>query len=216
MLEWVAGYITFWGSISEAIGGLGAVLFWRHLPLFAKILAVQVVCACLTEQAGFLLTKYGKPNAWLYDIYFFLEVIMVSIASFFLTPTPTRKRILQYLIPIFLVAWGVYMFSPRLLSIGTLGLGGYSMIVVLLLSSILEMTVKGYDDRPSLLITFSLLAFFAGVIPMFSFLEYLYQLDPTAGKKLSIIVGSLCIIRYFSAAIAFFLYYRRSKTPALS
>lgn len=201
---------------TEVLAALIAIWMFRVLPTFTKLIAVQVILAGVVEQIGTYLKGQHKTNAWVYDIYLLPEFVLLTLASYFLIPSLRRKRILFVLIPIYTIVWAYYRLSPEHPPIEPLWVTGYIIIMILYLTAIIEMTIVGRDDRPSLLIAFSLLAYFAGVVPLFSLLSYLASLDKGSVSKVTVINQGLCLVRYGAFIIACILFYRRKRKMLLS
>ena len=183
-------------NASHLLAAVTGIFCWKYLSGFARIIVCQVVISAITEAVGMWLTSAGENNTWLYNIYMLPEFILIMIAGYKICPSASKKKILVIKLSVYITVWSITMifFNTGYL-LTYMYIIGALMIVFFYLLQLTQMLHDEVKDNNALLVLYSILIYFSGVIPMTGFQNYIFQNDRNAMVYLIIIIVVLNIMR---------------------
>jgi hypothetical protein len=170
----------------------------------------QVCFGFLVDVAG-LLIAFKTGNAWFYNCYFLIDIIIVNYAATLLLKQTSRKTVLIGL-AVVVSAW---LLSFRLYGITTLFnwafLLGSILTVYAYLAVLFSLLNADKSARPVALIVIGNLLYYACCIPCFGFINYLMVKNPKLATDVFHINHVFSTLRYILIGFSF-LTYRKLKT----
>lgn len=188
---------------------------WRNFSTGYKIIVLQILVALFVEIGGLYIGEIQHHNnAWLYNIYLLVEVILLTIAAVNFTKSTKLNRIFllsatlvsSYWIYLFVTKQHNQLFNWFIIISAFLSLSMY--IIVLLDNAIFSQ--KNLVHQPLFLLGSSIIIYYACIIPLFGVINYLLENSYAYARKLYYINQSVNILRYSLVVIALYLYGRQA------
>lgn len=199
-----------------AISGL--FYFRHHLPWYLKLFDIFLWLMLIVEVVGNYLSYHGTNNQWLYNIFFIVMLIAISVVYFKLLPyRKVRLAILIYLMVFlpFVIVNSLLWQPVKTLQTNQFVLGGTFIFVLAItyfwhLYSI-EETVNILTDT-GFWFSAGILLYFGVHIPMLGMMNYLWNNFPGFINNYFIVVTSIfSIILNLCFAIGFLCRSRTQK-----
>ena len=209
----LAEVITRLSDISLLLATFIAVKSWRAMPVYGKLIATQVILACLTEATGIGLTLLGFSNLIIYNLYMVAEFLLLTAAVHQIRPTRALKAWLTGAGCVYLTVWLGYLILEKP---GTLLNKPYILGCLILAAAYLWQVIQmqRYEsaDRYTLFLIYAILFFFSCIIPVLWFRGFLLNMDGKLAETVAIIIPLLNIIRYNLTSAANLLYLKKGTS----
>lgn len=199
--------------IVEAFAFLVGLICFNYLPTAYKLIAIQLIAAFIFEFSGYILRKYGIGNVWLFNIYIFLEAILLIKASrnFYLF---NNKLFLFLAIPIFF--WFYSVFKNGFNYFTSIAYVSFSIAILIVYLNLLFKSVLTYRGDlvklPTLWLAIGVILFFGCNIPYLSMLNYLCNnFNQEVNNTLHLILKTFCNLRYILMAISLIMASRQNQ-----
>lgn len=202
-------------AASAAALGTRALPNERYIPP----LRILVVAALVVELAGYVMSRNGVRNLWLYDLYLPLEFVLVLWVSCVLWPMPKRGLLFGIGLGVYAAACAYDLFYLK----GALGrisavsfLTAAMLLVPLLFASLVR--VANSPERslladPYVWVLLALMVYFAGLVPCIAFFNlFLKRNDYAAVNEVITVVQVLFVLRSALTTVACW----KLRTPALA
>jgi hypothetical protein len=200
-------FLILFGKILAILIGL---VYLRRLSTAWRLILLHVIVAIATETAGrYIGVVLHQFNLWLFNIYWFVELWLLSIPGLMLQHNYRMKRLAPGLLigNSILWIWGFYkgqMCDNLIVQQCINGIILVAIYFVLLVETMMHTT--RVLRSPEFWLSVSTILFFAISTPLHGLMNYLIDTDPVALKKLFKIVMVLNDIRYPLVALALYLY----------
>jgi hypothetical membrane protein len=195
---------------------LSGLYSFKYLDRFLKILLLQLGIYLAVVMAAYFITPgtQTNPNQWLYNVYIFLETVLLLTAAFFLTQNKEKRAGIIFLFTVFLVVFLTHITLKSITFFSSYAFIAEGITVLIVYGYIVyrETFVNGnsLSDSPVLWASLGLLIFFICNVPYFSLFDFLNKNYPHAAKLLfQIITDVLANVRYLLLAISFWLVRRQ-------
>lgn len=176
-----------------------------------KLIIVQLILAFIVQSIGMGMNIQGHENTWLFNLYMPLEVWLIGMTAYYYIRTPAIKKSLLLLLPINTIIWGVIIIQEGINAFALAAIVTESIIltfafIYILIELLQAQTKDSYITRSSTFwIAISIVIYFGCNIPLFSFLQYLMEVDMNYARLLFRINLILCIVRYVLTVYALYL-----------
>lgn len=207
---------------SEFITCLLAILAFRKLDTFSRLIAIQVCIAFLVEFIGWQMRLRQQRNTWLYNCYMPVEFSLLFIA----TDLHFKNGLKSWYPALLFIYWLCWSSEVYFQSIHVFAVKSYVTGALLLLVSYFFVLYKSAWNRISLFrqsqfwFAIGVILFFGCNIPFFSMYDYIVE---NSNKNQMVLLSNLMKVfshfRYFCTAIGFiivFLEFKSSKQKVLA
>ncbi len=188
---------------------------WRKLPVFLRLIFVEVTFSILFDTTGWLLHYFDiENNAGLYNIYWFFNLWFTGMAAWQVLNMPGFKKMALVMLYITTIAGFYFVWAKQFT-----GLASYfflsacvvlTFLYLLVLVQFLSVNTQKLFREPVFLLSVTLIIYYACNIPFWAYLNYLNQHQDSLARKLfGIITHPLNVLLYSSIAICFALAGRR-------
>jgi len=197
---------------------------YKTLNLLYKVIFYQVVIAVMVYVASYAITTYQRSlkipenNQWLFNVYVLLEAVLLMTAAWIFF----RERKLAWLIAvgflIFLLAFLYQVYDSGFFQFVNYALvtEGILIVVFYLIILYIRFTSPGYIwyRSPEFWLCIGVTIYFAGIVPFYSMLKYLYtHHQKLSGILFHLINDVLGNVRYLCIALSFFLFFKQASAP---
>lgn len=171
--------------IPEFITFVLAILTFKNLDAFSRLIAIQVIIAFLVEFAGWQMRIHQITNVWLYNLYMPIEVsLLLGAASLHFS-----KKVKLSLLIVFIFYWTCWTIEIYKFSLTNFVVRTYVIGAMILLINYFFVLYKSAWNRKSILaqsgfwFSIATILFFGCNIPFFSMHNYIvenslsYQMD---------------------------------------
>ncbi|MFA6150153.1 MAG: hypothetical protein WC716_02455 [Chitinophagaceae bacterium] len=199
---------------SEFITCLLAILIFRKLDAFSRLIAVQVCIAFLVEFLGWQMRLHLQRNTWLYNCYMPVEFSLLFIA----TRQHFKSRILAWLLVLLVFYWSCWCAEIYYQSIHVFAVKTYVIGALILLVSYFFVLYKSAWNRMSLFkqsqfwFAIGVILFFGCNIPFFSMYDYI--VENSTDYQMDLLTNLMMVFthfRYLCTAIGFILVFLEFK-----
>lgn len=200
--------------LSEFITCLLAILTFRKLDFFSRMIALQVFIAFIFELIGLQMRQKHQTNVWLYNCYMPLEFSLLLIG-----PRLHFKQKIYIWLPIILVFyWVCWSVETYFQTMHVFAVKSYVIGALILLISYFFVLYKSAWNRKSLFrqsqfwFAIGVILFFGCNIPFFSMYDYIvenstsYQMD-----LLTKLMMVFTHFRYLCTSIGFVMVFQEFK-----
>jgi hypothetical protein len=200
--------------ITGLIAGLFALLTFRKLDTFSRLIAVQVFISCLVELAGWQFRLHGQKNIWLYNCYMLVEFTLLFVA----TSLHFRKSLHPRMIATLILYWSCWSFEIWYNRISTFAVHTYVIGAIILMVCYFIVLYKSAWSRNSLFnqslfwFAIGVLLFFGCSIPYLSMYDYIAE--NSSRHQLELLANLMKLLaqfRYLCTVIAFIVVFREVK-----
>lgn len=181
---------------------IAGVYKWFQLSFYRRLLVIQVFFAIV---ANLFSSLVSRPNGDVFNCYMIFDFFLVFIAAMDYLPKFFRFSFTLISFTTFVSTWLFSVWKFSVFSIATYALLASALIIAIeyfigMAHLFLE---KGYN-RGVFIIFFSTFIYYCGIIPVFSFLNYLIKEKVGQTQFLfNITIGVLSALRYIILAIGF-------------
>ncbi|HTN16890.1 MAG TPA: hypothetical protein VL092_04355 [Chitinophagaceae bacterium] len=200
--------------VAGFIASLFAILTFKKLDTFSRLIAMQVFISCLVELTGWQFRIHGHTNTWLYNCYMPVEFTLLFAA----TSLHFRKSLYPRMIATLILYWVSWGFEIWYYGISTFAVHTYVIGAIILMVCYFFVLYKSAWSRNSLfnqsLFWFSIgvLLFFGCSIPYLSMYDYI--VEHSSRYQLELLTGLMKLLaqfRYLCTAIAFIVVFREVR-----
>lgn len=188
-----------------------------HMKLPLKFILAQLILAFIVQALGIFIDIQNHENTWLFNLYIPLEVWLTGLAAYFYIKKPTIKKSLLILLPINTIVWAIIIAKKGIDNIALGAIVAESILlttafIYVLIELLQAQTKDSYITRNSTFwIAISIVIYFGCNIPLFSFLQYLMDVDMNYARLLFRINLILCAVRYVITGYALYLARKERK-----
>lgn len=187
-------------------------------PVF-RWLGLQLLIVAPLELAALIMDQCNIGNLWLYDFYLPVEMVIVLAIAVQGLPPVARSAITGGVLVGYLLCYVQDISSGPILKAA---LASWSILFTALVFAPLY-TYKLFklaqsDDRtlwriPEFWLYLSFLFYFGGLVPYIGLYNYLARHEHAAMDDLSVIISTLCFVRYALTAVACLVVPRKRTVP---
>ncbi len=199
--------------ITYGIAAGTGIFCWSRLTWYARMFAILLVIGCCTEFIGIVLQQKHHYNLHIYAIYALIEFSLVMIAGTGIVRSTLKKQLTIAFIALYLLLCSYFVFlrNENILIFKLYPLG-CAVISCMYISHLLQMLQEERNERETLLLCYSTLIYFTGIIPFFGLEEFLGRIKIFI--QLSSINYLLNICRFVLLGAAFIVFYQKRGQPA--
>lgn len=189
--------------------------FFRKLPTCYKLIFVQVFFALLAESFGAYLGHHYIHNAWVFNIYNLIDLLLTGIAAQLLLRK--YKYIIYGFIVFGFIIWGIEVYKYGILHLANIFFIFSCILLVCVYLFVLlnqSLFTKRIFTEPAFWLSISVILYFGCCLPYFGLYNYLINEQYAIAKKLVIINRVFNFIRYPFIAVCFIIIGRqKGKAP---
>lgn len=196
-----------------------ALITFRKLDVFSRLIAVQVCLACIVEFVGWQLRISAQRNTWLYNAYMPLEFTLLFLATMLQFKGWTRFWLAKIIV-LYWVCWiaELYLFSFHSFAVRTYVLGA----IILLVNYFFVVYKSAWSPHPLLSqsrfwFSIGVILFFGCNIPFFSMYDYIIANSTMQQMRL---LSNLMIVfsyfRYLCTSVGFIIVFREARKMAVN